>query len=81
MWLVDKYIITFKLVVNARRISRSPVQMMPGPGTERLINTALNHANSEPPPLYNTFASHLVVRNTPQFAQQLLSRKSGLRHK
>jgi len=28
MWHVDKYKITFKLVINSRRISRGPVQLM-----------------------------------------------------
>ena len=32
VWHVDKYKITFKLVINSRRISRGPVQLMPGPG-------------------------------------------------
>jgi len=35
VWHVDKYKITFKLVINSRRISRSPVYLMPGPGTGR----------------------------------------------
>ena len=32
MWHVDKYKITFKLVINSRRISRGPVYLMSGPG-------------------------------------------------
>jgi len=46
LWHVDKYKITFKLVINSRIISRGPVQLMPGPGTgaaaRRLRNTALD---------------------------------------
>ena len=33
VWHVDKYKITFKLVINSRRICRGPVYLMPGPGT------------------------------------------------
>ena len=33
VWHVDKYKITLKLVINPRRTSRGPVQLMPGPGT------------------------------------------------
>jgi len=34
VWHIDKYTITFKLVINSRRISRCLVQLLPGPGTE-----------------------------------------------
>jgi len=34
VWHVDKYKITFKLVINYGRSSRGPVWLMPGPGTE-----------------------------------------------
>jgi len=33
VWHVDKYKITFKVVINSRRTSRGPVKLMPGPGT------------------------------------------------
>ena len=33
VWHVDKYKITFKLVINSRRISRGPVKLMLRPGT------------------------------------------------
>ena len=32
LWHVDKYKITFKLVINSRIISRGTVQLMPVPG-------------------------------------------------
>jgi hypothetical protein len=34
LWHVDKYNITFKLIINSR-ISRRPVQLMPGPVSGR----------------------------------------------
>jgi len=33
VWHVDKYKITFKLVINSRKISRGPAYLMPRPGT------------------------------------------------
>jgi len=33
LWHVDKYKITFKLVINSRRTSRGQVKLMPGPST------------------------------------------------
>jgi len=33
VWHVNKYKISFKLVINSRRTSRGPLYLMPGPGT------------------------------------------------
>jgi len=45
VWLVDKYKITFKLVINSRRISHGPIYLMPGcgPAVEKHCHTPYNY--------------------------------------